>query len=365
VRRFLIAVLVGHGLAFFEAEGVITFGPSDSQRNRTAPPAEFAGSGWELQGFWGNFLGTPIGRRHFITATHVGGFAGEVFMFRGKGYVTTAQYADPETDLSIWSVTEDFPEFAALNPDTGEVGHVAVVFGRGGARGPAVHISGALGLQERGWRWGVQDGVMRWGLNTVEAIVASDDDGSDPQPPDGPHGNLLRLLFNKDAGMDEAHLSAGDSGGGLFIRKGVTWKLAGIHYSVDGPYNTSTNGAGFDAAIYDEGGLYKKMEGDWLMVGDLPGEQAGAFYSTRISKRLSWIKSVLALPVPEPPPVVQFQPALSAPFVNLAEAEIDTKRNIIRIPLVSAFRNYRLKFTRPLTIRNPSVQDGKLQFSYE
>ena len=73
-----------------------------------------------------------------------------------------------------------------------------------------------------GGPWGPVDGVERWGLNVVASIVSN-----------GENWNLLRTALNSPAPAGEAHLSSGDSGGGLFILQNGLWRLAGINYAVD------------------------------------------------------------------------------------------------------------------------------------
>jgi hypothetical protein len=94
--------------------------------------------------------------------------------------------------------------------------------------------------------------VQRWGTNTVTAIVNGDTIFPSGGIGGGTIGDLLKCAFDASAGADEAHLSAGDSGGGVFVKQGPVWKLAGINYAVDGPYNTSASGPGFMAAIFGE-----------------------------------------------------------------------------------------------------------------
>jgi hypothetical protein len=50
------------------AWGVILMETSDPTANTTAPTGEYADSGWQYQGRWGNFLGTVISPNCFITA---------------------------------------------------------------------------------------------------------------------------------------------------------------------------------------------------------------------------------------------------------------------------------------------------------
>jgi hypothetical protein len=85
---------------------------------------------------------------------------------------------------------------------------------------------------------GSGDGVNA-GKNLVSAIVISDND-------------FLYGTFDA-AGLDEeATLSSGDSGSACFIQDGDAWKLAGIHYAVDGPFYVDASGnGGSDAALFD------------------------------------------------------------------------------------------------------------------
>src|SRR5262249_16904271 len=149
-------------------------------------------------------------------------------------------------------------------------------------RGAEVRINNRL----KGWEWGPGDNVQRWGQNKVSGILQG-----------GPEiGEVLRASFNA-GGRNEATLSAGDSGGAVFIKDGKIWKLAGINYAVEGPYNRTNNGAGFDAALFDLRGLYvTDGAGGWQLFSGKP--ITGNFYATRISSHVTWINSVLATPGP-------------------------------------------------------------------
>jgi hypothetical protein len=86
---------------------------------------------------------------------------------------------------------------------------------------------------------------------------------------------------------------------------------------VDGSYNTSTNGPGFEAAIFDETGLYTGEEGNWKLIPDSPVPKPGALYVTRISAHIDWINRVLALPAPEPAnPVLQSAAMVTGAYVD-------------------------------------------------
>jgi len=272
--NFLAPVLPLHAVIFYST--------GDPGYNTNAPGGALTNSGWQYQGTWSTFSGTVISSNAFITAKHVGGVVGDLFTFRGVQYATTASYESPEADLRIWRVAGQFPAFAPLYTRRNENGKNIVVFGRGTQRGAEVRINNRL----KGWQWGVGDEVQRWGKNKVSRIL---------QGPTG-IGEVLRACFNT-GGRNEVTLSAGDSGGAVFIKDGKIWKLAGINYAVNGPYNTTNSGAGFEAAIFDSRGLFVLDGGSgWLPFSGKP--ITGNFYATRISSHVTWINSVLSTPGP-------------------------------------------------------------------
>jgi hypothetical protein len=270
----LSSVLPAHSLIFYST--------GDPSYNTNAPRGALTNSGWQFQGAWSTFTGTVISSNAFITAKHVGGTVGDPFTFQAVQYTTTASYDSPDSDLRIWRVTGNFPVFAPLYTKRIENGKNLVVFGRGTQRGAELRINNRL----KGWQWGPGDGVQRWGQNKVSGIFQG---GADI-------GEVLRASFNA-GGRNEATLSSGDSGGAVFIKDGKIWKLAGINYAVEGPYNLTNSGVGFEAAIFDLRGLYvTDGGGGWQLFSGKP--ITGNFYATRISSHVSWINSVLATPGP-------------------------------------------------------------------
>jgi len=264
------------------AHGVIFYSTGDPSYNTNAPGGTLTNSGWQYQGAWSTFSGTVISSNAFITAKHVGGTVGDLFTFQGAQYTTTASYESPDSDLRIWRVAEQFPVFAPLYTKNKENGKTLVVFGRGTQRGAEVRINNRL----KGWEWGTGDSVQRWGQNRVSGIFQG---GAEI-------GEVLRASFNA-GGRNEAQLSAGDSGGAVFIKDGKVWKLAGINYAVEGPYNTTNSGSGFNAAIFDLRGLYvTDGGGGWQLFSGRP--IAGNFYATRISSHVNWITNVLETAAP-------------------------------------------------------------------
>lgn len=262
--------------------GVILYGTGDPAANTQAPAGALAGSGWEFQGLWGSFLGTPVAPSYFLTAKHVGGTVGQKFTFNGVEYPTVASFPSPTSDLQLWKVAGTFPAYAPLYAGGDEVGKNLVVFGRGTQRGAEVFNQNR---QLAGWQRGAADGRMRWGENVVDSIFYG---GS-------ALGYLLRVSFDRTGGPNEAMLSTGDSGGGLFVQEGGVWKLAGICYGVDGPFNTSLAGDGFFGAMFDKGGLYEKRGTSWHLIPDAEVDIPGNFGATRVSEHVDWITAITGI----------------------------------------------------------------------
>src|ERR1700731_1297009 len=106
------------------------------------------------------------------------------------------------------------------------------------------------------------------------------------------YGKLLRAPFDMSAGPNEAQLSGGDSGGGVFVfNNGTTrWELAGINLAVDGPFSTSSNGANsFNAAMFDSTGLFAQDNfGKWISAPN-----PSAFYATEIAAHRGFVESIV------------------------------------------------------------------------
>jgi hypothetical protein len=305
---FLIPILVS---------GVMLKGSGDPEYNASEPAGDLAGSGWQYQGRWGGFLGTPVAPQYFIAARHVGGAIGQVFEFNGVSYHTVALYDDPDSDLRLWKVDGTFPFWAPLYLGSDENGKSLVVFGRGTQRGMPVIIpcvqtnyftnvvslkelglSKKLAQQEfpeaifqgqlmtvvtrevvtndamKGWKAGTADGRMRWGQNQVSAA-----------------DSLLTAAFDVDAGDNEAFLSGGDSSGAVFIPEDGIWKLAGINYAVQGPFTAALGDPLFFGAIYDKTGLF--IQGMTTPYENTGQPKPACFYAARISPRLPWIMSII------------------------------------------------------------------------
>ena len=284
-------VLVAFAIGTQTSRAVILFGSGDPSYNTTPPTGALTNSGWQYEGRWGSFLGTPIAPQYFMAAQHIGGSVGQTFTFNGVSYTTTAYWNDPNSDLRIWKISGTFPTYAPLYSTNDEAGKTLVVVGRGTQRGDPVTVGSAV----HGWQDGPGDGVMRWGQNQVYLARSS----------------FLTVAFTGTKGTNEAYLSGGDSSGAVFVQDNTsTWKLAGINYGIDGPFATSTNSATFYGAIFDESGLY--------VNGTLKSTNGAAkpsyFYATRVSSEMAWITNIVGvIPVPA---VVISSPA-SPPQLNI------------------------------------------------
>jgi hypothetical protein len=262
-------------LACLSAYAVILMETSDPSANRTAPTGALANSGWQFEGDWGGFLGTPIAPHFFISAAHIGQ-AGSYFVFQGSTYTLVRSYSLTNSDLLIWQVNETFPIFAPLYTKHDEIGKHLLVIGRGTQRGSEIFLNNT----PRGWNWGTVDGWQRWGENDVVDLVSYN--GHD----------LVYATFDQDIQPNESHLSVGDSGGAIFLNDGGIWKLAGISYAVDDLYTAPDTSTGFDAAIFDARGYYIY---DGANFSQITGDTAvpTGFYASRIASELGWIYSVI------------------------------------------------------------------------
>jgi hypothetical protein len=301
IRR-ACSTLVCLGLAFAAArvEAVIVTG---SLGNNTSAPTDPAlAVRWGQVGLfrptWGpdGFLGTPIAPTLFITAKHIQGFVGDTFTLSGTTYTTIARFADSSSDLAIWQVSGTFPQDKIVplyKSPTIPANAPLYAFGVGAARGTTVTGSAFGGGTElKGWRWGAYNPaspVQSWGTNTLEGVYSL-----------GSAGLQLGFTFSAGVSDDEGTLAYGDSGGPVFIQQSGVWRLAGINYSVESPFNTTNTGGGFNAAVFDVGGLYyRNTPTTWAYQSPAATDSPAFAFSTSTTARLAWINGVI-VSVPEP-----------------------------------------------------------------
>ena len=265
-------------LASSSAQAIVLYSQPD--RNMSAPVGKLASSGWQWQGQFGSFLGTPIAPNYSITAGHVGGVPGQPFFFNGHSYNTVAYYDDPASDLRIWKIDGAFPTRRRYSRNTPKLAGAAMIFGRGTQRGDPVFVGGEL----KGWEWGSQDGLQKLGAATrspASLMAASK------------RGDMLYFTFDQSGVAQEGTLSAGDSGGALFVKQGAAWKLAGINTSVDGPYAQRRRNRLQRRPLRSRRPVRPRLqrrEAHHRHAQDYPA----AAYATRISTNLPWITDVLA-----------------------------------------------------------------------
>ncbi len=337
------------GLLTQPANAVILLGSGDPAYNTTPPKGALANSGWQFQGYWGGFLGTPIAQHYFIAARHVGGAVGQTFTYQGVPYITTAYWNDPSSDFRIWKVAGTFPTYAPLYSLRDEGGKPFVVIGRGTQRGevvatPVVQTNAcpitldlkALGIPKKLAQQEFPEATFQGHIMTLNSSITLDLKAlgipkklAQREFPEATfHGRTMTLAstvvttnfvpkgwrtgasdgkmrwgqcqvsratsciqgtFDKNGGPNQAYLSGGDSSGAVFMQENGVWKLAGINYGIDGPFGL-TLGDSFYGAIFDESGLYV----DGSLLPDDGQVRPASFYATRISVRLTWIQSIIS-----------------------------------------------------------------------
>lgn len=269
-------------LAFMPLTGsaVVFYSTGDTNYNTTAPTGDLEGSGWQFQGMFLQYLGTPIAPHHFITAKHIGGSTNNTFSFEGITYSIRKKTIESGSDFALYEIDGTFPRYAPLYSGSDEEGKHLVVMGRGRDRGSPVTVNGEV----RGWKWGNNTKIQRWGKNRVSELANA--------------GSLLVAEFNYGAEANECMLSGGDSGGGLFIEEGGEWKLAAVNYAV-GPlyfnYVPEDDGM-FSASMFDysksgknSNDFYYRSGTNWYSYYNRGLQAPCSFYSSRISSRYSWI----------------------------------------------------------------------------
>lgn len=292
VGLFLLVSLFGMN----SAQAVLFYDDVPSSYHRDAPTGDYANSGWQYEGVFGGYLGTMISPNCFITSAHFGVQSTQFMsngLFNGVSDVTynidtsanggTGYWDVAGTDLRIYRVNGTFPNYAPLYSGSDEVGKQIVMTGRGGPRGAAIYLGSTL----KGWETSSPDGWARWGLNTVSGTLSYGG------------ASLLAADFNAVAG--ESYISAGDSGGGVFIQEGGVWKLAGISSYID-QYSRDGSVAA-TGALFDAGGFYLAPPGaaTWQYIPDTVADRPDSLYASRISTSLATIGTITtAAAVPEP-----------------------------------------------------------------
>jgi hypothetical protein len=258
---------------------------------------------YEGLGGSGSIVGVPISSRYFLTAYHLSGPGGtSVFKYNNNTATTTnynVQYVSEvgDSDIALWEIDPSdsgtFSWYAPLDSTdpTNLATHASTfyVLGDGTIRGTATTGGWTQGSAEPSQQ---TPGFMSWGTNSIAGIETVADGP-------GVHnaGKYIAYGFYQGGGSNEAILSSGDSGGGLFVKNLVTnqWELAGINYGVDVVWDTSgpNNGGNYDSSsLYNTNGYYNE---DGTLINNSPAEPEFS-YDSEIYSNYS---AIIAL-VPEP-----------------------------------------------------------------
>lgn len=261
------------------SKAVMFVSTSDPTHNTNAPTGSLTNAGWQYEWKWNDWIGTPIAPTFFLAAKHINGAIGQLIIFNNYTNHTVNVFDDPGgSDLRIWEVAETFPSYAPLYTASNETGSLCFIVGRGTDRGPTLVVGGVT----KGWLWGNTNNIERWGQNTVSGVTSN-----------ATVGQLLYAIVNLTGGVaDECALSYNDSSGGMFIKDGGIWKLAGITYSVSEDFvsTNGVNGSGMNAAMVDYFGIYLGGDDNWMIDTN---HDVGFFVSSRVSAHIDWINSII------------------------------------------------------------------------
>ncbi|HMP17184.1 MAG TPA: hypothetical protein PKD72_09195, partial [Gemmatales bacterium] len=188
----------------------------NSGTNKNPAPFNLA----SFTGQHGSFLGTPIGPRHYVTATHIGG-SPITFQYANGGSTVTSYSAtriDYLDDLAIWKIADtdpSFTHFIDIYTRNDEIGKQSISIGNGTLRGNPVNTPSTSDLA--GWEWGGGSTLQSWGTNTISSVVNLTVGSTQL-------GEFLALPFTRELDAqgnpinpDSGIFSGGDSGGPTFI----------------------------------------------------------------------------------------------------------------------------------------------------
>jgi len=88
--------------------GVILYRTGDSGAKHAAPGPLFPHEGWDYEGSWGGFLGTPIAAAFFYISRDIGQAGGTTFTVLNVNCTVLRGFYDPQSDLVIWQIAQTF-----------------------------------------------------------------------------------------------------------------------------------------------------------------------------------------------------------------------------------------------------------------
>lgn len=172
-----------------------------------------------LVGWWNGASGVPVAPNWIISARHVGGGEGTIFVMGGVRYTADLVIGHPTQDVLLARLTEPLPAWHRLAP-LASAGQEVVLGGMGFREGAF------LG---NGWSWGASGEA--WGSNRLDGV-----------------GARMMITFDAPgsaaATEGESIFTQQDSGGGVFtLGPSGELELAGIAVSVSGPFGSSLYGS--------------------------------------------------------------------------------------------------------------------------
>jgi hypothetical protein len=179
-----------------------------------------------------------ISGKYMLTANHVGNrshvtFDGSTFYARDTAF-TPQQIAGTNVDMKLIKLIEN-PGLNAVSLNTNtsiDIFAEATLIGWGVGRDTNVADTGT-GLTNI-WAWGNTSTLAkRWGTNNLISTFNA--------PYGGGTYSALVTALDRNGGSDEAGATIYDSGSGIFILDGSTWKLAGVTTSVSNVSGSSTS----------------------------------------------------------------------------------------------------------------------------
>lgn len=167
-----------------------------------------------VMGRWNNSTSCiAIGENWVVSTAHQGGGIGSTVLINNTTYVVN-EYFLSEGDMALSHITKlngenaNLTDFVEMSIDSKKfINNQAIIGGYGFGRGAGLYTNDIL----YGYKWSSEQ-KLRWGTNIITKI-------------DDYH---VRSSFNESGTINECGLSAGDSGGGWFIKKNNKWILIGI-----------------------------------------------------------------------------------------------------------------------------------------
>jgi hypothetical protein len=253
LRLFAVVSLV---LANVSSAPAVVIKGGDGTGNTTAPTDD---PGWSNVGALNGASCVYLGDGWVITASHVG--AGSV-TFGSSSYAAVAssytRLYDPNNpsqaaDLIMFQLQTPPAELAGVSvsstePNTSQNSQIdAIGYGLNRATNETFWnsswsvVSGPVAGGHAGYYAG-SGAAKRWGANTL-AGQQSVDDG---------HGitDTWATVFNSSGADNEMQAAVGDSGGGVFYKRGNSWELMGIMLAVGVYANQPEGTAVFGDATY-------------------------------------------------------------------------------------------------------------------